>query len=57
MNNKQHHRNRDTGVCDIKRRPRMRIWDVQIEEEKIDYVPVKKAIGQISQNSGEKKRQ
>jgi hypothetical protein len=30
---------------------------VQIEKEKIDHVPVKKAIGKISDDPGEKKRQ
>jgi hypothetical protein len=57
MNNKQHHRHRDAGVGNIKGRPGMRIGDVQIEKEKIDHVSVKKAIGKISQDSGEKKSQ
>ena len=57
MNNKQHHRNRDAGIGNIESRPGMRIWDVQIEKKKIDHVPVKKAIGKISQDPREKKRQ
>jgi len=57
MKNKQYHRNRDAGVGNIKSRPGMRVWDVQIEKKKIDHVPVKKAIGKISDDSGEKKRQ
>ncbi len=35
----------------------MRVWNVQIEEEKIDHMPIKKAIGKISQDAGEQKRQ
>ena len=57
MNNKQYHRNRDAGVGYIEGRPWMRIRDVQIEKEKIDHVPIKKAIGKISKDSGEKERQ
>jgi hypothetical protein len=57
MNNKQHHRNRDAGVGDIKSGPGMCIWDVQIEKKKIDHVPIKKAVGKISQYPGEKERQ
>jgi hypothetical protein len=57
MNNKQHHRNRDAGIGDIKGRPGMRIGDVQIEKEKINHMPIKKAIGKVSQDSGEKKCQ
>src|SRR6267378_14022 len=57
MYNKQHHRNRDAGVGDIKGRPGMRIWDVQIEKQKINHVPIKKAISKISQDPSEKKCQ
>ena len=35
----------------------MRIGNVQVEEEKIDHVSIKKAIGKISQDAGEQKRQ
>jgi hypothetical protein len=57
MNDKQDHRNGDAGIGHIKGWPGMRIRDVQIEKEKIDHVPVKKAIGKISQDPREKKRQ
>jgi len=57
MYNKQHHGNRDAGVGDIKGRPGMRIWDVQIEKQKINHVPIKKAISKISQDPSEKKCQ
>src|SRR4030095_7241337 len=36
MNNKQDDCNRDAGIGDVERRPGMRVWNVQIEEEKID---------------------
>ena len=35
----------------------MRVWNVQIEQEKIDHMSIKKAIGKISQDAGEQKRQ
>src|SRR4051794_40595682 len=57
MYNEQHHRNRDAGVGNIKGRPGMCIRHVQIEKKKINHVPVKKTIGKISQDSGEKKCQ
>jgi hypothetical protein len=57
VNNEQHHGNRDAGVGDIEGRPWMRIWDVQIEKQKINHVPVKKPISKISQDSGEQKSQ
>jgi hypothetical protein len=52
MNNKQHYCNRDAGVGDIKGRPGVCVRDVQIEKKKINHVPVKEAIGKISQDSG-----
>ena len=35
----------------------MRVWNVQIEKKKIDHMSIKKAIGKISQDAGEQKRQ
>ena len=35
----------------------MRVWDMQIDKEKIDHVPIKKPISKISQDPGEEKRQ
>ena len=35
----------------------MRIGNVQIEEEKIDHMSIKKAIGKISQDASEKERE
>ncbi len=57
MNDKQHYRNRDARIGDVKRRPRIGVADVQIKKEKVDHVSVKQAICQISQNAGKEKRQ
>ncbi len=57
MNDKQHHRNRDTRIGDVKRGPGIGVGDVQIKKEKVDHVSVKQAICQISQNAGKEKRQ
>ena len=57
VNDKQHHRNRDTRIGDVKRRPGIGEADVQIKKEKVDHVSVKQAICQISQNAGKEKRQ
>jgi hypothetical protein len=57
VNDKQHYRNRDARIGDVKRRPRIRVADVQIKKEKVDHVSVKQAICQISQNPGKEKRQ
>jgi hypothetical protein len=56
MNNKQDDGNRDTGISDIERGPGMRIGNVQIEEEKIDHMSIKKAIGKISQDASQQER-
>ncbi len=57
VNDKQHYRNRDTRIGDVKRRPGIGEADVQIKKEKIDYVSVKQAICQISQNPSKEKRE
>ena len=57
LNDKQHYRNRDTRIGDVKRRPGIGVADVQIKKEKIDHVSVKQAICQISQNPGKEKRE
>ena len=53
MNDKAADRDADAGVGDIKRRPGMRERNVQIEEQKIDHVTVKQAIGQVSHDAGQ----
>ena len=35
----------------------MRVWNVQIEEEKIDHMSIKKAIGKISHDASQQERQ
>ena len=57
MNDKQHYRNRDARIGDVKRRPGIGVADVQIKKEKVDHVSVKQAICQISQNPGKEKRE
>ena len=57
VNDKQHYRNRDTRIGDVKRRPGIGVADVQIKKEEVDHVSVKQAICQISQNAGKEKRQ
>ena len=56
MNDEADHRDGDTRVGYIERRPRTkhfrRVW-AEIEKEEIDHVSVKETIGEISQNSGE----
>ena len=56
MDNKQNDRNGDAGIGDIERRPGMGESNMQIKQQKIDYVPVKKTISKISQHAGEQKR-
>src|SRR5262245_52048456 len=57
MNDKQHYRNRDARIGNVKRRPGIGVADVQIKKEKVDHMSVKQAICQISQNTGKQKRQ
>ena len=57
VNDKQHYRNGDARIGNVKRRPGIGVANVQIKKKKIDYVSVKQAICQISQNTGKKKRQ
>ena len=57
MENKRDYCNGDARIGDVKRRPGIGEADVQIKKEKIDYVSVKQAICQISQNPGKEKRE
>jgi hypothetical protein len=56
MNEKQNHCNGNAGIGDIERGPWMGKPNMQIEKQKIDYVPVKKTIGKISQDPGQQER-
>src|SRR5581483_693965 len=49
LHHKKRNGNRDARVRYIKCRPRIGVANVQIEKEKIDHVPVKKAIGEVPQ--------
>jgi hypothetical protein len=57
LNDKQHYRNRNTRIGNVKRRPGIGVADVQIKKEEVDHVSVKQAICQISQNPGKEKRE
>ena len=57
VNDKQHYRNRDARIGDVKRRPGIGVADMQIKKKKVDHVSVKQTICQISQNAGKEKRQ
>ena len=57
VNDEQQDGNRDARIGDVKRRPGIGVPDVQIKEQKIDHVSVKEAIGEISQNACQKKRE
>src|SRR5437588_6880814 len=50
VNDETKDRDANTGIGDVKRRPRMSKRHMQIEEQKIDNVSVTKTIGQISKN-------
>ena len=57
VNDKQHYRNRDARIGDVKRGPGIGVANVQIKKEKVDHMSVKQAICQISQDPGKEKRQ
>ena len=52
INHEAGDRGADTGVGDVKGRPRVREGDVQIKEQEIDDVTVEQAVGQISEDAG-----
>jgi len=53
VNDKADDGNGDAGIGDIEGRPGTGEPNMQVEKKKIDYVPIKKTIGEISQNAGE----
>src|SRR5690348_5643332 len=53
MDDEENYSDADARVRDIERRPRVRKWHMQIEEQKIDHVTVKQSVRQISKNSGQ----
>ena len=46
-------RNANAGVSDVKGRPGMSEGNVQVEEEKVGYVSMPKAIGKVTENARE----
>ena len=57
MNDKENNGDADAGICHIERRPRMREWHMQIEQQKIDHVPVKHAVSEIPEHAREQERE
>ena len=56
MDNKHDDRNGDAGIGDIECRPGMSEPNMQVKQQKIDHVPVKETISEISQHAGEQER-
>jgi hypothetical protein len=48
-----HDRDADAGVGNVKRGPWVRYWDMQIEEQKIDYVAMHETIGEVSHDASQ----
>src|SRR5205085_11834804 len=57
MNNEENDGDANAGIGDVEGRPGMGEGHVQIEEQKIDYVPVKQAIGEIPKHAPKQQRQ
>ena len=57
MNNKENNGNADTGIGYVEGRPRTRERHMQIEEQKIDHVPVKHTISKVPEHAGEQERE
>ena len=60
MNKEEDNGDADAGIGHVKGRPRVQKRGhvpAEIEQEKIDHVPVKKTIGQIAEHAGEQKRE
>src|SRR5882724_1249023 len=57
VNDKENNGDTDTGIGHIERWPRMGEWHMQVEQQKIDHVPVKQTVGQISEHACEQERQ
>ena len=55
MNEKANNCDANAGIGDVKGGPGIRARNVQIEEEKVDHVPMQESIGQIAKNASQKK--
>lgn len=53
MNDEADHGDADAGVGHVKRGPRVRERDVQIEEQEIDDMTVQETIGEVSHDAGQ----
>src|SRR5438552_17566409 len=51
VNDKENNGDADTGIGHVERRPRMRERHMQIEQQKIDQVPVQQSVSQIPENT------
>jgi hypothetical protein len=56
VDDEEHHRDRDARVGYVKGRPGIGISNVEIEKQKIDHMPIKQAIGQITQYASKQQR-
>ena len=57
MNDKENNGNADTGIGHVERRPRMRERHMQIEQQKINHVPVKQAVCKIPEHASDQERE
>jgi hypothetical protein len=57
MNDKENNGDADTGIGNVERRPWTREGHMQIEEQKIDHVPVKHAVSQIPKHASKQERE
>ena len=57
MNDEADDRDADARIRHIKSRPGMRERNMQIEKQKIDYMTVHQAVGEISEHAGQQERQ
>ena len=52
MNDKENNGDTDAGIGHVERWPRMRERHMKVEQQKIDHVPVKQTVSQISEHAG-----
>ncbi len=57
VNDKADYRNGDAGIGDIEGRPGICVANVQIKKEKINHMPIEKAIGEIAEDASKQKRE
>jgi hypothetical protein len=57
MNDEENDSDGDAGIGHVECRPRTRERHVQIEQQKIDHVPVKQAISEVPEDTREQERE